>query len=188
MTEFKRILVPYDFSPHSAQALRTAARLLAPGGRLILLNVVGQVLPVSDVATPGMITFITGRELVEKGRRELARVIAKAVPAELRKRVESKVVIGDPRLRIVAEARKADLVVMSTVGRTGLAHLLIGSVAETVVRHSPVPVLTVRPPRAVRGARRSSPRSSPAARRRGVRAGRAARSALRSPRRRSRNR
>jgi nucleotide-binding universal stress UspA family protein len=45
---------------------------------------------------------------------------------------------------IVAEARKADSIVMATMGRTGLERLLIGSVAERVVRHAPIPVLTVR--------------------------------------------
>jgi nucleotide-binding universal stress UspA family protein len=64
--------------------------------------------------------------------------------------------LGDPTTRIVAAAKNADLIVMATEGRTGLSHLLIGSVAEKVVRHSPVPVLTVRPPaaRKVRRARR----------------------------------
>jgi len=45
----------------------------------------------------------------------------------------------------VQAARAADSIVMATLGRTGLAHLVIGSVAEKVVRHSPVPVLTLRP-------------------------------------------
>jgi len=52
--------------------------------------------------------------------------------------------MGDPFHRIADLARRVDLVVMSTASRTGLAHLLIGSVAEKVVRHSPVPVLTLR--------------------------------------------
>jgi nucleotide-binding universal stress UspA family protein len=53
-------------------------------------------------------------------------------------------VSGEAVSTIVAAARKADVVVMATVGRTGLAHLLLGSVAERVVRQCPVPVLTVR--------------------------------------------
>jgi nucleotide-binding universal stress UspA family protein len=151
VTAFRRILVPYDFSTHSTKALQTAARLLAPGGRLLVLNVVAPVLPVSSAATPGVVSFITADELVAKGHRELARVIAKAIPAKLRGRVERKVVVGDPHLRILAEARRADLIVMPTAGRTGFAHLLIGSVAEKVVRHSPIPVLTIRPKARRRG-------------------------------------
>jgi len=53
---------------------------------------------------------------------------------------------GTPALRIIEEAKKrrADLIIMGTHGRTGLEHLLLGSVAERVVRLSPCPVLTVR--------------------------------------------
>jgi nucleotide-binding universal stress UspA family protein len=58
-----------------------------------------------------------------------------------------KAVLGMPAQEIVAEARREplDLIVMGTHGRTGLRHLVLGSVAERVVRLSPVPVLTIRP-------------------------------------------
>ena len=54
--------------------------------------------------------------------------------------------IGNPAAEIVSVARllKSDLIVISTHGRTGLKHLLLGSVAETVLRHAPCPVLIVR--------------------------------------------
>jgi nucleotide-binding universal stress UspA family protein len=57
------------------------------------------------------------------------------------------VVEGSPKTEIIQYARKRniDLIVIATHGRTGLAHVLIGSVAETVVRTAPCPVLTVRP-------------------------------------------
>jgi nucleotide-binding universal stress UspA family protein len=155
---FRRIHVPYDFSMHSTKALQIAAGLLGPGGRLVVLNVVAQVLPVSDAAAPGVVAFIPAGELVAKSQRELARVIAKAIPPKVRGRVQRKVVVGDPHLRILAEARKVDLIVMPTAGRTGFAHLLIGSVAEKIVRHSPVPVLTIRPG-GRRGATRKAARS-----------------------------
>ena len=54
--------------------------------------------------------------------------------------------IGDASPRIIDAARRADSIVMATSGRTGLAHFLIGSVAEKVVRHAAVPVLTMRVP------------------------------------------
>jgi universal stress protein A len=144
MIVFRRILVAHDFSTHAADALRTAVGLLAPNGRVVVLHVVVPVLPVTDIATAGIVSYVSPEEQVANGERELARVIAK-VPPRLRRRVEGRVEVGDPHQRIVAAARGMDLVVMSTAGRTGLAHLLIGSVAEKVVRHSPVPVLTVRP-------------------------------------------
>jgi nucleotide-binding universal stress UspA family protein len=59
--------------------------------------------------------------------------------------------VGPPAGCILEAARKADAIVMGTLGRTGLPHLLIGSVAERVVRHAPVPVLTVRAPARRRG-------------------------------------
>jgi universal stress protein A len=57
------------------------------------------------------------------------------------------VVEGSPKVEIIRYARKQeiDLIVLSTHGRTGLAHIIIGSVAESVVRTAPCPVLTVRP-------------------------------------------
>ena len=61
--------------------------------------------------------------------------------------VECRVVVGNPTSASSTRRRDADPIVMATHGRTGLAHLLIGSVAEKVVRHSPVPVLTIRPTR-----------------------------------------
>jgi nucleotide-binding universal stress UspA family protein len=52
--------------------------------------------------------------------------------------------IGAPAGCILEAAHKADAIVMGTLGRSGLRHLLLGSVAERVVRHAPIPVLTVR--------------------------------------------
>jgi len=63
-------------------------------------------------------------------------------------RARSVVEVGDVRDVALAQAERlpADLIVMGTNGRTGLRHLLIGSVAEDVVRRAPVPVLTIRVP------------------------------------------
>jgi nucleotide-binding universal stress UspA family protein len=64
--------------------------------------------------------------------------------------VRCHVVAADPLTAILAQAKRADLIVMTTLGRTGLGHLLMGSVAEKVVRHATVPVLTVHPKTAAR--------------------------------------
>jgi nucleotide-binding universal stress UspA family protein len=74
---------------------------------------------------------------------------ARGLMAELAGRVSGAATMireGIPRQEIVQAAREmnADLIVMGTHGRTGLAHLLFGSVAEHVVCHAPVPVFTVR--------------------------------------------
>jgi nucleotide-binding universal stress UspA family protein len=76
----------------------------------------------------------------------LARVLPEAQSAQIE--VIRSVVIGSPLRKIVeaAAAKHVDLIVMATHGQTGLSHLLIGSVAERVVRTAPCPVLTIRPP------------------------------------------
>jgi nucleotide-binding universal stress UspA family protein len=153
MTEFRRILVPHDFSPHATSALRTAARLVEPGGRLVILHVVVPFTPITDIPPAGIAAYISPDELVSGAKQQLARVIQKALPPKLDARVEAKVEIGDPYQRIMNATRGMDCVVMSTAGRTGLSHLLIGSVTEKVVRHSPIPVLTLRPEAARKAAK-----------------------------------
>lgn len=144
MKGFRRILVPHDFSDQATDALRTAARLAAPGGRIVVLHVVTPFVPLTDVPPAGIATYIAPDELLAGAKRQLARVLAKARTGLRGVRADAKVVIGDPHQRIVEAATRVELIVMSTTGRTGLAHLLIGSVTEKVVRHSPVPVLTLR--------------------------------------------
>jgi nucleotide-binding universal stress UspA family protein len=153
MSEFRRILVPHDFSAHASAVLKVAARLAGPGGRVVALHVVVPFTPVTDIPPAGVSTYIAPEELLSGAQRQLATSIKKAVPGRAGRTVEAKVVIGDPYQRIMAAARGMDLIVIATAGRTGLSHLLIGSVAEKVVRHSPIPVLTLRPEVAKRAAR-----------------------------------
>lgn len=91
---------------------------------------------------------VVGSDVVDALERE-GKDIVEPVAADVRKRgvdCESEVVQGDPATTIVdyAESRGMDLVVMPTRGRTGLSRYLLGSVTEKVVRHSEVPVLTIR--------------------------------------------
>jgi nucleotide-binding universal stress UspA family protein len=157
MTAFGRILVPHDFSSHATAALKTAAKLLAPGGRIVALHVVVPFTPVTDIPPAGVAAYISPDELVSGARRQLTKMVEKAVP-QLDGRVDMKVEIGDPYQRIMQAARGMDVIVMSTAGRTGLSHLLIGSVTEKVVRHSPIPVLTLRPEAARKAAAASRKR------------------------------
>ena len=143
MAPFRNILVPHDFSDPARKALELAAKLAPPGGRLLVLHVVVPFVPVTDLPA-GAGGYVAPQELVAGAKRQLDRAVAKTVRGRRTPRVETKVVIGDPYQRIVAAARGMDAIVMSTTGRTGLSHLLIGSVAEKVVRHSPIPVLTLR--------------------------------------------
>ena len=152
MTDFRRILVPHDFSDHATGALKVAAKLVAPRGLIRVLHVIVPFTPIADIPPAAMTSYVAPEELITGAKRQLDRLVKKAIPTDLDARVEQKVEIGDPYQRIIDATRGMDLVVMTTAGRTGLSHLLIGSVAEKVVRHSPIPVLTLRP-QALRKAR-----------------------------------
>lgn len=141
--QVKRLLVPHDFSTHSLGALRLAASWAkALGAGVTLLHVVEPVVFPQLYAVDPLPeeTFERARE---RSTSELETVIAEVfaeVPAE------AVVVSGTAAETILleAEAREADLVVMGSRGLSGLEHLLLGSVAEKVLRRSPVPLLTVR--------------------------------------------
>jgi nucleotide-binding universal stress UspA family protein len=145
MTPFRRILVPHDFSDHATAALRVAARLAPSGGRLLVLHVVVPFTPITDIPPAGVASYVSPDVLVAGARKQLERAVAKALGDRSAARVDMKVELGDPYQRILDASRGMDLVVMSTAGRTGLSHLLIGSVTEKIVRHSRIPVLTLRP-------------------------------------------
>ena len=144
---FNRILVPTDFSPPSDAALEYA-RILAMtyGSTLRILHVVDDPSASSEFVAD---SFAPSTEEIREGllteaRERLAHVMSAA--DRTRFHVHGDAVIGLPAQAIVehAAATGADLIVMGTHGRTGLAHLLMGSVAEHVVRSATCPVLTVR--------------------------------------------
>jgi nucleotide-binding universal stress UspA family protein len=141
-----RILVPIDFSSHSREALDAAIVLATRLGATIeLLHVVDD--PVrsgawnSDLLGADFNSFLN--DLLEHARARLRR-FAEHVPAGLAAR--SVVLAGQPARTIVEHAwtGEFDLIVMGTHGRTGLSHLLLGSIAERVIRTSPCAVLTVK--------------------------------------------
>jgi universal stress protein A len=145
MSLFRRILVPHDFSEHASRALRLAAELAREHrGRLVVLHVIAPYHPVTGLPEEGM-AMIPEENVLAGERRRLEALVARIIDGRPRVRVDCRVVIGDPFHRITDAARHVDAIVMATAGRTGLAHLLIGRVAEKIVRHAPVPVLTVRP-------------------------------------------
>jgi nucleotide-binding universal stress UspA family protein len=142
--ELKKVLVPVDFSPCSRKALRYALAFARQfQARLTLLHV----LPANYFIGSefGPIDFpLPETELRQGAERELAAVAAREVGAATP--VETVVRQGQPVQEIVRFAGEAeiDLVILSTHGRTGLKHVLMGSVAENVVRYAPCPVLVVR--------------------------------------------
>lgn len=145
MPAFRRILLPTDFSDR-AETARAYAALLAQtfGAELHLLHVLQEpiaVLPESGLAVaPPAINL---SELTVAAENGLA-AITVAEPGRIAARVVRS---GLPAEEIVRYAEEAavDLIIQGTHGRTGLAHVLLGSVAEKVVRKAPCAVLTVRP-------------------------------------------
>ena len=164
---FERVLVPHDFSPQATQALRAAGELAArDGGLQIVLHANPAVYPVVGLPPVAPAEWfpppIPSAELIANERRRLEALVAHELPRRRRPPLECRVVIGDPFASIMKAARGVTAIVMATLGRTGLPHLVLGSVAEKVVRHARVPVLTVRP-----GVlRRRTPHRSRSARRR----------------------
>jgi nucleotide-binding universal stress UspA family protein len=152
---FRRILVPHDFSIQATAVLRIAIDVAAEHqGRVTVLHVV----PPSSAAS--QIALTSRAELRAGLRKQLETEVAGAFRKDA-SRVDCAVVIGEPVRAILAAARQADLIVLATLGRTGLAHLLLGSVAEKVVRLSPVPVLTVRSARKASRSSRAPQKSIP---------------------------
>lgn len=153
---FRRILVPHDFSASATRALKVAGELAGTHeGRLTVLHAVAPYYGGMGFPTPAELPWVPTREM----ERDLLRQLERLVQRTLGSRAElarCRVVMADPLQAILDAARKADVIVMATLGRTGLSHLLMGSIAEKIVRHAPVPVLTIRP-RAARA--RAAPRS-----------------------------
>jgi nucleotide-binding universal stress UspA family protein len=157
---FRRILVPHDLSEHANRALALASELAAAHrGRLLVLHTIMPIEPVAGFPD-GIAWSIPVDDIAKTARKTLERMVTRVVG---RRRVsfECEVVVGTPFDRIMAAARRADSIVMSTLGRTGLAHVVIGSVAEKVVRHSPIPVLTLRPVAVAGRVRRHGSRARP---------------------------
>ena len=140
------ILVPIDFSPYAEQALDYAIALAQKlQARVTLLHVIQPPLVAgADMGVWPSSTFLQDLEAAITGDLEgyLARVTAAGLTGEM------VVIHGVPFQQILdtAQARQVDLIILGTHGRTGLAHVLLGSVAEKVARLAPCPVLIARQP------------------------------------------
>ena len=146
MNGFKKILCPVDYSVCSNEALKQAVSLAQRDkAKLYLIHVIdirmyGHEAPLSfEMPKPS-------EETLKKVREELANSVLKDAKGKVD--VETIVSMGIPAVEIINAAKEkgVDLIVMGTHGRTGIAHVVIGSVAENVVRKSHCPVLTVKHP------------------------------------------
>ena len=160
-----KILVPIDYSSQSDRALEWGASLAEKyGARLLLLHVIGQasenlsergadrtdtLLPFaldnpSLYRAPGAHGEVMSVDLLEMAQNDLKDLAIAKLNERLS--VSPTVGVGEPAEEIVrlAQHEAVDLIVMGTHGRTGLHHVLLGSVAETVMRTALCPVFTVK--------------------------------------------
>ncbi|MBM3850759.1 MAG: universal stress protein [Verrucomicrobia bacterium] len=141
----RHLLVPTDFSPASKKALAYADAFASTfGSRITLIHVIEpMVLPPEYGYLPHYSPEDEARQ-VEAVHRQLLDI---AVGLDTAKRTEFSVRVGRPWHEVVGAVGELgiDLLVLTTHGRTGLRHMLMGSVAEKIVRHTHCPVLVVRP-------------------------------------------
>ena len=149
MITIKTILLPTDGSDCSAKAMAYALSFAKQyGGRVVALHVIDR----RWEEQTRIVVAEVGQDLTQKIRagyeEEARRILREAADAagKVGVSVETKVLTGIPSEEIsrLAQELSADLIIMGTHGRTGVSHLLLGSVAEKVVRRAPCPVLTVR--------------------------------------------
>lgn len=142
----QKILLPTDFSDLSGIATQYACDLATKyDAELHLLHT----LESHPTSTPEFVMGLALPTYVAESKAAVETALTRVVAPEWAngRRVSHVVLEGSPKTEIIRYARehKIDLIVLSTHGRTGLTHVLMGSVAESVVRTAPCPVLTVRP-------------------------------------------
>lgn len=122
---FRRVLCPLDFSANTELTIDTARQLAEQNGATLVL-------------------FHVAEDSTLDAKKRLDRIADEKLDNNIPYEIE--VVAGEAAKEILQAANRdgADLIVMATHGRSGLDHFVLGSVAERVVRESPVPVLTVR--------------------------------------------
>lgn len=138
----KKVLALTDGSPISRNALKYAVEICNQlGAELHLLTVIEK--------APSYVTAQVGKEYFEQAeaalREEVGSCSGYCETSGLSCHGEVRSGIVFEEIITYAEEVDADLIVMSTHGRSGLSHVLLGSMAEKVVRHAPCPVMTIRP-------------------------------------------
>ncbi len=143
MISFKRILCPIDHSDCSKEALKYAVSFARKdNAKLILLHII-------DIRAfnEGLDT-ISAQVPDEDTLKQLKEKLLECIPEEIRDDMDVEAIVaqGIPFSEIIITAKKneVDVIVIGSHGRTGISHMMLGSVSEKVVRKAPCPVLTVR--------------------------------------------
>ena len=144
----KKILFPTDFSTSSDAGLQQATSLARDTGATLLIVHVEE-----PPAAYGGGEMYYG--VLEPDNSELLKMLEAVVPTDPTVSYEHRMLMGDPASEIVrvADEENVDLIVMGTHGRSGLKRLLMGSVAESIVRHANCPVFSFKQPREVAAAK-----------------------------------
>jgi nucleotide-binding universal stress UspA family protein len=147
------ILVPTDFSPFSCEAFAWASLLAEKFvSKIVVLHVLGETAAEAMISVPGN----PWESVLEREDKQMVESFSACLAADIDNSIdiETTVAVGPAHSKIVEVAgeRDASMIVMATHGRTGLPHVLMGSVAEKVVRLAPCPVLSVKP-KAMEGAK-----------------------------------
>ena len=148
MLSIANVLVPTDFSEGSAEALEYARTLCRRfGARLHLLHVLETTGLVNVISANGYAAIIPDlfNDIIAERRENLERLLTQD-ERQSGRAIATVTPLGSPAREIVRYAadQHSDLIVIATHGRTGLPHVLLGSVAEAVVRQASCPVITVR--------------------------------------------
>lgn len=134
-----RIVVPVDFSDESLAAVDTALLMVGSADKVHIVHVLREVSPMEPGEVWDTVTTESRMEFATQSLRE-------RLSDPKYENLTYEVLLGDPGHEIAkyAEEREADLIVLPSHGRTGLSHLLIGSVAERIVRLAHCAVLVLR--------------------------------------------
>jgi len=161
--KLKRILVPTDLSDRSLRALDYAIDFAKPfDAEIVALFVIEPIVYATptDLYGASVDLGLILREQERSAREQLTRLQRQYGKRAAKVRMVSQTGTAHVTITAAAKKLKADMIIMSTHGRTGLSHLFLGSVAEKVVRTAQCPVLTVRAGATKGGARRRKGRKS----------------------------
>jgi nucleotide-binding universal stress UspA family protein len=148
MIEIKKILIPCDLTKNSSKIFPYVLSIAEKyNSRIYLLHVAEDIHRLALHPYPGL--GADQKELEKANKKTLVKNVDKICDKDFQKCPDFKKIItsGHPVVEIlkIVESEDIDLVIMCTHGRSGMEHVIFGSVAENVVKKSPVPVLTINP-------------------------------------------
>jgi len=148
MINIRTVLCPVDYSIYSEKALNYAIEIsLKFQAKLYLLHVLDiRFLDANNPELPTLHTANITNETIDALKSRLLKSVTEEIKGKIS--VEAIVIQGIPFTEIIKASKEynVDLIIIGTHGRTGLAHIIMGSVAEKIVRKAPCPVLSIRHP------------------------------------------